>query len=217
MPFSVLLFISTFFLTTFRGPIENGRIAFVMNRTYLILFTCLAICFSSCGKIAEVESEPVAEQKLSDSESKKKWREAAKADLLEKKLFREKLINERYIELEAARKAQPIKTGNAKRFETIEAYFKDGNPKPISHRLGLPRYERRVSNSTKQKVKNRDGNCCLVCGSTINLEVDHRIALMNGGDNEINNLGTLCDDCHNKKTRLDYRVRKQREKEALRR
>ena len=104
---------------------------------------------------------------------------------------------------------QPVK-----RFATVEDYFKDGNPKPLSHRRGLRSYKRDVSEKTKKEVKKRDGNCCLVCGSTYQLEVDHRIALMNGGDNSKKNLGTLCDSCHNKKTRLDYKIRKQRQKEA---
>jgi len=101
-----------------------------------------------------------------------------------------------------------------KRFATVEAYFSDGNPNPLSHRRGLPNYERDVSEKTKREVKKRDGNCCLVCGSAYQLEVDHRIARMNGGDNSKKNLGTLCDSCHNKKTRLDYKIRKQRRKEA---
>jgi len=104
---------------------------------------------------------------------------------------------------------QPVK-----RFKTVEAYFSDGNPKPLSHRRGLRNYKRDVSEKTKKEVKKRDGNCCLVCGSTYQLEVDHKIALMNGGGNGKENLATLCDSCHNKKTRLDYKIRKQRQKEA---
>ena len=100
------------------------------------------------------------------------------------------------------------------RFATVEDYFNDGNPNPLSHRRGLGNYDRGVSEKTKREVKERDGGCCLVCGSTYQLEVDHRIALMNGGDNSKDNLSTLCDSCHNKKTRLDYSIRKRRQKEA---
>ena len=108
----------------------------------------------------------------------------------------------------------PEATQPVKRFKTVEAYFSDGNPNPLSHRRGLRNYERDVSEKTKKEVKKRDGGCCLVCGSTYRLEVDHRIALMNGGGNSKSNLGTLCDSCHNTKTRLDYKIRKQRRKEA---
>ena len=104
-----------------------------------------------------------------------------------------------------------------KRFATVEVYFSDGNPNPLSHRRGLPNYKRDVSEKTKKEVKDRDGGCCLVCGSKRHLEVDHRIALMNGGDNSKDNLGTLCDSCHNAKTRLDYKIRKQRRKVAAKR
>ena len=103
------------------------------------------------------------------------------------------------------------------RYPTVEKYFSAGNPNPLSHRIGEPLYERRVSNSRKKAIIKRDGNACLVCGASGYLEVDHRIALMNGGSNEDSNLGTLCDDCHNKKTRLDYKIRKRRQLEEQRR
>ena len=117
----------------------------------------------------------------------------------------------------ATEPSDQVSSEPVKRFATVEDYFSNGNPNPLSHRRGLPNYERDVSEKTKKEVKKRDGNCCLVCGSTYQLEVDHRIALMNGGDNSKGNLGTLCDSCHNKKTRLDYKIRKQRRKEAGRR
>ena len=101
-----------------------------------------------------------------------------------------------------------------KRFATVEAYFSNGNPNPLSHRRGLRNHERDVSERTKKEVKKRDGGCCLVCGSKRDLEVNHKIALMNGGDNSKDNLGTLCDSCHNTKTRLDYKIRSRRQKEA---
>ena len=100
------------------------------------------------------------------------------------------------------------------RFATVEDYFAAGNPNPLSHRRGLPNYKRDVSERTKKEVKKRDGNCCLVCGSTYKLQVDHRIGLQNGGSNEIGNLGTLCKACHVKKTRLDNSIRRKRDKEA---
>ena len=73
-------------------------------------------------------------------------------------------------------------------------------------------YERDVSQSLKQKVKQRDDNRCVICGSTTKLEVDHRRALMNGGNNSFGNLGTLCDDCHTEKTKHDNSLRRKREK-----
>ena len=111
---------------------------------------------------------------------------------------------------------EPEQIFEVKRFESVEAYFKDGNPNPLSHRKGLPNFKRRVSDNKKDKVKERDGGCCLVCSSRKQLEVDHRIALMNGGDNSMENLGTLCDDCHNEKTRYDWSIQKRRKKQTPR-
>ena len=44
-------------------------------------------------------------------------------------------------------------TAPATKYESVEAYFKDGNPNPLTHRIGLPRYERDVSDATKRKIK----------------------------------------------------------------
>ena len=107
---------------------------------------------------------------------------------------------------------EPERIYEVKRFESVDAYFKDANPNPLTYRRGLPNFDRSVSLRTKNKVKERDGGCCLVCGSTVKLEVDHRIALSNGGDNSMENLGTLCDDCHTIKSRLDGSIRRQRDK-----
>ena len=107
---------------------------------------------------------------------------------------------------------EPEQIYEVKRFESVEAYFKDANPNPLTYRQGEPNFERSVSLRTKNKVKERDGGCCLVCGSTIQLEVDHRIALSNGGDNSMENLGTLCHDCHTIKSKLDGSVRRKRKK-----
>jgi len=74
------------------------------------------------------------------------------------------------------------------------------------------RHERNVSEATKEEVKERDVIRCVICGSTVDLEVDHIRALMNGGGNEIENLATLCDSCRTKKMRLDNSLRRKREK-----
>ena len=187
-----------------------------MNRICLILITGSLFCFSSCDKREEVAKsqklqsapEPAVisgdESKLSAEQMERNRRKAEAWD---------KLMGRKPVEPENT--TTPVRTGT--RFDSVEAYFKDGNPNPLTHRKGLPNYERNVSNRTKREVKERDGNCCLVCGSTYKLEVDHRIALMNGGGNSVDNLGTLCDDCHNKKTRYDYAIRKRRQKESQKR
>jgi hypothetical protein len=82
------------------------------------------------------------------------------------------------------------------------------NPNPLGHRQGQQLFEGDVSRQRRLAIIERDGGCCLVWGSTIHLEVDQRIALMNGGDNKDANLGTLCDSCHVEKTRYDWADKK---------
>lgn len=58
-----------------------------------------------------------------------------------------------------------------------------------------------LSNAVKRRVKQRDGNQCVKCGSKVRLEVDHIISDAEGGSNDISNLQTLCKHCHSIKTK----------------
>lgn len=69
---------------------------------------------------------------------------------------------------------------------------------------------RQVTWVQKVTAFERDGWKCIVCGSAGPLELDHARALMNGGDNSLENLHTLCHDCHVAKTRLDFALRRHR-------
>ncbi len=60
----------------------------------------------------------------------------------------------------------------------------------------------------------RDGWKCVVCGATNTLEMDHAVALMNGGSNDLTNLYALCHECHVVKTRMDRSLKKHRVKLA---
>ena len=92
------------------------------------------------------------------------------------------------------------------RHNRIRAYFSAANSDVPD---GVPKKVKRdVSGSQRKRVLARDQHRCVICGSTKQLEVDHRRALMNGGDNKLGNLATLCDDCHTIKTRMDYRLNK---------
>jgi 5-methylcytosine-specific restriction protein A len=48
-------------------------------------------------------------------------------------------------------------------------------------------------------------NCCQACGVRVRFggEVDHKIALINGGENRERNAQFLCAACHSKKTKSD--------------
>ena len=95
--------------------------------------------------------------------------------------------------------------------ERIGLYFRIANM-GVSVSSPVTVQERNVSEETKASVIRRDGGKCITCSSTVQLEVDHRVALMNGGTNDLSNLATLCDACHLAKTRMDGSLRRQREK-----
>lgn len=56
--------------------------------------------------------------------------------------------------------------------------------------------ERIKGNKLRDKVLNRDGYMCRLCGSNENLEVHHMLAITFGGKSTMKNLITLCADCH---------------------
>ena len=118
------------------------------------------------------------------------------------------------VAVEPVEVAEPVETKHeSARYPSIEAYFKAKNPNPITHRQGLPRYERDVSNRLRNEILERDGHCCVVCGSRKQPEVDHHgRGLQNNGSNEPENLAVLRHECHVAKTRMDNSVRRQRDK-----
>lgn len=60
----------------------------------------------------------------------------------------------------------------------------------------------------RARILRRDGGACQYClerdgAVTAATEVDHRIALHNGGSNDDDNLVATCRECHETKTRDD--------------
>jgi len=101
---------------------------------------------------------------------------------------------------------------NGSKQQRINEYFRGGNENVGALSCNQVKHDRDVDQSSKNYVKNRDGNKCVICSCTVKLEVDHRRALMNGGDNSVSNLFTLCDDCHKDKTRMDNSLKRKRAK-----
>ena len=62
-----------------------------------------------------------------------------------------------------------------------------------------PTKRKQTPKSVREAVFKRDNYRCVKCGSTKNLEVDHKVSLANGGTNEMANLQTLCQDCNRRK------------------
>ena len=54
---------------------------------------------------------------------------------------------------------------------------------------------RKIPNSTRNYILNRDGYRCKKCGSTSNLQIDHIYPFSQGGGNEASNLQVLCRNC----------------------
>jgi hypothetical protein len=65
--------------------------------------------------------------------------------------------------------------------------------------------KRSVSETKKKYIAASQNWLCKDCNKQLPawFEVDHVIALHNGGSNEIDNLVALCRDCHGKKTAID--------------
>jgi len=62
------------------------------------------------------------------------------------------------------------------------------------------RYDLRLNyDSLFVSVGRRDGFKCAQCGSGADLTLDHKVALINGGDNALSNLQILCRTCNGKK------------------
>lgn len=62
--------------------------------------------------------------------------------------------------------------------------------------------KRSVSEAKKKYVASKQAWRCGHCGTLLDAtyEVDHKVALMHGGTNEVDNLEALCPNCHRKKT-----------------
>lgn len=67
---------------------------------------------------------------------------------------------------------------------------------------GTTREKRNVTGLMKKKVAASQGWKCGNCQATLDetYEVDHKLALFNGGSNDESNLVALCPHCHRKKT-----------------
>ena len=121
--------------------------------------------------------------------------------------------SETKIQSESPQDERPAKFegGESARWKRLVEYFRSANGAEVLHWRGETT-KRNVSSSKRKRVLARDKNRCVLCGSREKLEVDHKRALMNGGNNRINNLATLCDPCHTDKTRMDSSLRRKRKK-----
>lgn len=59
---------------------------------------------------------------------------------------------------------------------------------------------RGIPAKVRYKVYMRDNGECVICGSNINIEIDHIIPFSLGGSHSINNIQILCQNCNRKKS-----------------
>lgn len=77
--------------------------------------------------------------------------------------------------------------------ELLISYQSSLNNKQIG---AIRRLKFNTNSKKKQRIRERDGNKCVLCGNTENLSIDHIIPLSKGGSNKDDNLRTLCVDCN---------------------
>lgn len=93
--------------------------------------------------------------------------------------------------------------------QAVGEYFRTYND-PIAETPFTQNTPRKFSWVQKVNAFDRDGWKCVACGATNRLEMDHAVALMNGGPNELANLHPLCHACHIIKTRMDRALKRHR-------
>lgn len=69
------------------------------------------------------------------------------------------------------------------------------------------RKREKISDDVRKMVIERDGKMCLKCGREDNLQIDHIVPVRFGGNNNYDNLQTLCKSCNIAKgiETIDYR------------
>ena len=99
--------------------------------------------------------------------------------------------------------------------ENFEDVMEDGNTQSsqenrMKHSGGKAtsngNMKRSVSETKKKYVASKNDWKCVSCNKILPyfFEVDHIIALKDGGTNDVNNLSALCVDCHKRKTMDDF-------------
>lgn len=93
---------------------------------------------------------------------------------------------------------------NFKRREEIEEVMALSEAQDIKKDLYPARRRRATSYTGKKKIREavfkKHGKICKNCGATEQIQIDHVIAVVNGGKNEIDNLQPLCKSCNSSKS-----------------
>jgi|GEM_PF-2620247 len=80
----------------------------------------------------------------------------------------------------------------SRKIQDAKDFLHQNSSKPSRSRTAIP-------DEIKVSVFRRDGGCCVVCGSTEDIEYDHVIPFSRGGSNSLRNIQILCRLCNRKK------------------
>jgi 5-methylcytosine-specific restriction protein A len=76
----------------------------------------------------------------------------------------------------------------------------------------------KIPDRVRVRIKSRANDCCEICGNRVRYggEVDHVVALVNGGTHSEGNLQFLCKNCHGHKSRADVALKSRTHKTQVR-
>jgi len=92
------------------------------------------------------------------------------------------------------------RTGTDLDFTELDTLPGDGPVKYSDNLVEESTRSRKISQEVKDKVWNRDGGKCILCGSNKLIEFDHIIPFSKGGANTYRNIQILCQSCNRSKS-----------------
>lgn len=102
--------------------------------------------------------------------------------------------------------------GDEDDIELLDSFINDSIRDELMEQEYSYRRKAGFTSSLKKACRERDGNLCVKCGYGTLLEIDHIVELVDGGDNSLENLQTLCRSCHLEKTKIHRDKRRTRKK-----
>jgi len=148
----------------------------------------------------------VANSESHRAKSKKRYQENIEAAREYRRIYHEK--NKEHL----AQYHLEWRTTNKESVAAQQARWAKNNPLKANERKRRREARKRdqLGNMPKngyQVILDLFGSCCLACGTSENIAIDHIVPLAKGGLHDISNLQPLCQSCNSKKgvQTIDYR------------